>query len=74
MENELEETKKSIMSGFDDVVKDSEAIRAILSQPGKLSSTDLDFVKARIGNNKTINVALNGKISVIRLTDKMEKK
>jgi Ni/Co efflux regulator RcnB len=73
MGNEFENTKGKIMEGFDGVIKDSEAIRDMLSHPEKLSSADLEFVKARIGNNKAINVALNGEISIIRLTNQTEK-
>lgn len=73
MENQYDQTKKTIMEKFDGVIEDSEQIRNILKDRSKLSPIDLEFVKARIGNNKAINVALNGQISVIRLTEQTKK-
>lgn len=73
MINEFDETKKQITTEFDGVIEDSKKIREILSDPSQLSEKDLKFVMARIGNNKTINVALNGKISIIRLTSRTKR-
>jgi hypothetical protein len=63
----MDSVMNRIEEGFDGVVEDSIKVREILSHPESLSSKDLDFIRARIGNNKTINVALNGRLSAIRM-------
>lgn len=63
--------EKQLNEAFDKVIEDSEKIRQLLDNPD-ITIDQLNVIKTKISNNKTINGACNGKISVVRMLSVIE--